>query len=86
MGVELKPCPFCGGPAHIEEIPTGHSSGGTFRSQHRLGCDKCGIYFIGESHFELVDGEVKFIQDGYKQIVDIWNTRLNEGGQTIELL
>ena len=86
MGVELKPCPFCGGPACVQELSTGHSSGGTFIQRNQIGCDKCGIHFTGESRFQLVNGEIQFIHDGYAQITEMWNTRLNEGGQTIEFL
>lgn len=86
MGVDLKPCPFCGGPARVWELATGHSSGGTFIQKNRIGCDECGIYFTGESRFRLVNGEIKFIHDGCAQITERWNTRINEGGQTLELL
>lgn len=36
MGVELKPCPFCGGTAHVEQP-------GTRRQSCVVECDSCGI-------------------------------------------
>lgn len=32
--IELKPCPFCGGEAHVYQDYTGH---------YTVQCDKCGI-------------------------------------------
>lgn len=61
--IDLKPCPFCGGKAHITGmfIPTGD---GDEINAYLVGCEEC---------------DVSFTQDWYyKDIVRKWNTRGGE--------
>lgn len=48
MSIELKPCPFCGGEASINDDPTGNGGKPIMRGRVGLGrlwsveCDECG--------------------------------------------
>ena len=50
--VQLKPCPFCGGDAHIDETV----NGGT-RKMYRIECAEC--YANSQWFFDHPDGAVE---------------------------
>lgn len=79
MPDELKPCPFCGGKAKIEEYAIGHKGNGTFTALYKCGCDKCKIYFAHNSEFTLEHGQPKFICNGYETVKEMWNRRADNG-------
>lgn len=75
---ELKPCPFCGREAKITNTANGYGSG-YFTSDYEVGCVECKIRFRGTSCFTMKEG-VPFVSiDGYKETVDRWNRRANDG-------
>lgn len=77
MENKLLPCPFCGGQASISEAATRCKADGTFSASYRVGCNKCKIYFSHNSEFRLVDGQPKFIFNGYELATEAWNRRAN---------
>lgn len=80
MENKLLPCPFCGGQASIEEYASGHRKvDGTFTASYKVGCNKCRIYFCHNSEFRLVDGQPKFIVNGYELATEAWNRRATNG-------
>lgn len=80
MENKLLPCPFCGEQAYITEFEIGHNKGdGTFTASYKVGCNKCKIYFYRKSEFLLVDGQPKFIINGYELATEAWNRRANNG-------
>lgn len=74
----LLHCPFCGGEATAESNEKGYSNA-EFHQWYRCGCKACKIWFCGESRFLLIGSEVRFIEDGYKMVVDAWNRRADNG-------
>ena len=76
---ELKPCPFCGGKAKIEEYAMGHKGNRMFTASYNCGCDKCKIYFAHNSEFTLEHGQPKFIYNGYETVKEMWNRRADNG-------
>lgn len=72
---ELKPCPFCGRSATITNTSGGYSGSGKYFAGYEIGCYDCKIKFVRESKFEIVDGELKIIKDGYRECLDAWNRR-----------
>lgn len=75
---ELKPCPFCGSKPNISKSGVFHSSN-EFGVEYAISCPDCHICFKGFSKFTVDNvGRVKTNRDGYKTIVDKWNTRIGE--------
>jgi hypothetical protein len=75
---ELKPCPFCGRAAKITKTGCGYSDG-AFTADYEVGCVDCGIRLKGKSFFILKDGVPYTSIDGYKNCVDFWNRRADNG-------
>lgn len=71
---ELKPCPFCGGPAEYRDIIPGYGQG-YFYLTHEIRCKDCGISREEKSKFTVSQGEIVFVQNGYKKLVEMWNRR-----------
>lgn len=58
----IKPCPLCGGYAHID------SSGPTYFRKHIIYCEGCDMYFALDSHKatqkDLIDAFNRRVTDG----------------------
>ena len=76
--IELKPCPFCGGDAAIRESSLGHKGTGEFRAMYEVGCKECGIKFVRQTLFRLVNGQPSFICNGHDECVTMWNRRAGD--------
>lgn len=75
---ELKPCPFCGGPAEYliqSRTASGPSRGWLFGVK----CKRCGAETPRRNYILEVelcpDGEVKFTTDEREKAADAWNRR-----------
>ena len=62
--MELKPCPFCGGEAHISHYMDENIWDHSTVPWYRVGCDACEIYV----HSYPDEDEV----------IDKWNSRVGE--------
>lgn len=75
---ELKPCPFCGSRPNISKASHIRRESG-FGVEFTISCPTCHIHFRANSEFEVNNkGQVKTVKDGYKTIIDKWNTRYEE--------
>ena len=74
----LKPCPFCGGKAKITKASTGYDQG-SFTVSYKIGCPTCNFYFGDTSYFVVNDGIPSILADGYRECVNKWNRRTNDG-------
>ncbi len=72
---QLRPCPFCGGEAVLENTLSGAAYKGKFSQIYRVGCKACKFYLRRDSDFYIENGEVVFIKNGYKDAIKAWNTR-----------
>lgn len=70
----LKPCPFCGGEATIKQWSSGKAKE-MYTAAFKCGCNKCEIWFYGNTAFSLVEGVPTLSADGYKQAIEAWNRR-----------
>lgn len=81
---EIKKCPFCGSKLVIKQ-----SNGRVnhyihyetiFSVEHELICPTCGINFGFNISEYMIDesGKIKTTKDGYKELVDRWNRRVEE--------
>lgn len=59
---ELKPCPFCGGEAHIEK-----NAGMTAVRDHVIYCEGCDSYFLLDD-----------VNATEEDIIEAWNRRAEE--------
>lgn len=77
--INLKPCPFCGGPVEVSMSGTSHF-GDRFGAFFKAECPKCDLGFTSRSIYEVdVDsGQCVCIQDGLEEVKKIWNTRYGE--------
>ena len=73
--IELKPCPFCGGAAYINEYPTKDNYPG-FTKGYWCGCQKCNIFFVDALHFKVENGQPIIDRDGYTKVIERWNRRI----------
>lgn len=75
---ELKPCPFCGSRPNVSKSSASHNYN-VFTVEFAIMCPNCRIRFKAFSEFEVDNkGQVKTRKDGYKTIIDKWNTRYEE--------
>lgn len=67
---ELKPCPFCGGPAKVSKSG-GNSEVDGYTTFHTVGCSKCGIHRF--AHSKPYGGPEP--EEAIGLAVSLWNTR-----------
>lgn len=86
---ELKPCPFCGGEAKIQQtnpslsdFPVSDGCGGfervpSFSYDWSVVCKKCRMRGVARTDyiFRKESGEIIVAQDGRKETIDAWNRR-----------
>ena len=75
---ELKPCPFCGKKAIVQQKTSGYKRNEEYTASFFIGCDSCKIGFTRESSFVLDCAEVSFIHNGYEEAKKLWNTRVSQ--------
>lgn len=75
---KLKPCPYCGGEATINQTTSGYG-GGEYTATFECGCNACKIFFYGETRMRLVDGVPVIDDDGYAEASTRWNRRCDDG-------
>ena len=66
MANELKPCPFCGGEAHIAEL----SNGSQFITFYTVNCNQIAHCFGSDSNSWYGDKD---------QAIEAWNRRATDG-------
>lgn len=71
---ELKHCPFCGKPVEYGETAPVYSQGDCYQT-HEIRCMDCGISMKKQSKFTVSQGEIVFVHNGYKKLVEMWNRR-----------
>ncbi len=80
-GVDLMPCPFCGGEAiFFPKVSCPNAAGGLTRSwEFSVGCLACGITLPKETYRFSVqmgkDGSINVIEDDRQEAADAWNRR-----------
>ena len=78
---ELKPCPFCGGKAKIEEISCGTESQNSVRLSFWIHCVKCRATAPGASGHISINlshsGELNLWHDDRESAIGAWNRRMN---------
>ncbi len=81
---EIKKCPFCGSKPVIMHTRTDKNNGmyiePVFSVEHELVCPTCEYKFgYAISHYTFDEsGQIKTAEDGYKELVDRWNKRVEE--------
>ncbi len=78
IGIELKPCPFCGNKAQFRNL-RGEQDGKKFKMGCRIACYSCHIGFEDYDIFEWKDGKMFKERDGYLRCVELWNRRAGNG-------
>lgn len=72
-----RPCPFCGKKPNIDRISSGCGHG-KFNACYKLSCSVCGIELIRESEFVLDNGIPRLTKDGYGELLQLWNRRVDD--------
>lgn len=81
--IQLKPCPFCGKIPTIRQCSTGHSIVGTYSGSYVLVCENCNVKIVRDFEFRLKNNQLEFTQDGYNELVSLWNTRVDKPSDKI---
>jgi len=69
----LKPCPFCGRPAELKEIP---GSWGYYPDAVSIGCDTCKIKFMADTEaHDYKRGHYSIYDQAVSKVAAKWNTR-----------
>lgn len=81
-GIELKPCPFCGGKAEYI-INSNYERCTTHGWQFGIKCTNCMIELPMRDFIVTADlksnGEIVFAKDDRKKAADMWNRRAGNG-------
>lgn len=76
---DLRPCPFCGGPATLSRTSRGleyHGASSAISDMWRVACSKGCIAIARQSKIYQNDkGEVIVAHNGAEEAVVAWNTR-----------
>lgn len=72
-----RPCPFCGNKPSMDRTSYGYGNG-KFYATYKLSCSVCGIEFVRKSEFDLEQGIPKLTRDGYGELLQLWNRRVND--------
>lgn len=82
MSIELKPCPFCGGEAIVEQTAYGTADRSSVRLQFAIRCKKCGASApnaYGHIAMNLsANGEFNIWHDDRNPAIAAWNRRKND--------
>lgn len=84
-GIDLRPCPFCGGEAlFFVKVSCPNAVGGFTRSwEFGVGCLGCGITLPKDTYRFSVqminDGSINVIEDDRQKAADTWNKRAEHG-------
>ena len=76
---KLKPCPFCGGKAKMEQTCCGAESSSSVRLSFWIGCAKCGATAPGANGYININlsdsGELNPWHDDRESAIRAWNRR-----------
>lgn len=75
---ELKPCPFCGKSAKLEQRDSKFSSNPTtIKNEYAVGCENCHIWTqnYASKIYQDQNGEVHVEQNGALDATKAWNRR-----------
>lgn len=76
---ELKPCPFCGSKAAIEQTGYGTTNNDSCNLSFLIKCRKCGATVPDSCGFISLnlssDGELNTWHDDRKRAIEAWNRR-----------
>lgn len=79
---KLKPCPFCGGVAKVEQTSYGTESPNSAKLSFRIECARCGATAPGASGYISVNlsrsGELNPWHDDRESAIKAWNRRNND--------
>lgn len=80
---ELKPCPFCGGKARIEQTSYGTIEQASVKLGFTLRCTKCNATTSLSSGYIAAnlsqDGDINIWHDDREKVVLAWNRRADNG-------
>lgn len=79
---ELKPCPFCGGKAEIEQTAYGTMNYASCKLTFAVRCTKCDATAPNANGYIAInlssDGNLNIWHDGRLKAIDMWNRRAGE--------
>lgn len=79
---KLKPCPFCGGVAKVEQTSCGTEPPNSAKLSFRIGCAKCGATAPGASGYISINlshsGELNPWRDDRESAIKAWNRRASD--------
>lgn len=79
---ELKPCPFCGGKAAMEQTSYGTDPQSSARLSFRINCTKCGATAPGANGYVSViltcSGYLNALHDDRENAIKKWNRRASD--------
>ena len=70
FGVELKPCPFCGGDGHIDSKVECHGHG-DYIDEYYVECDRCGCQSVHVACYDKTKGQAML------ETAERWNRRVS---------
>lgn len=76
---KLKPCPFCGGEANVEQTTYGTTDLSSVRLQFAIRCKKCGATAPNANGYIAINlssnGELNAWHDDRNPAIAAWNRR-----------